>query len=144
MTDNSKENTFDFWQDHSTQFLEMALDASRRGRLEKADGYGTKKGVCGDTVEFFLDVKHNRIQSVVFEINGCLHTNACANTVAVLAENRKVEEAWDITPEQIAEYLITLPEDHFHCAELAVGAFYLSLADYQKSIGFSSRRTDIK
>jgi len=32
--------------------------------------------------------------------------------------------------------LETLPPDHFHCAELAVGAFYLALAhlrDNQKS-----------
>ncbi len=140
MTDTSDENTFDFWQDHSTRFLEMAMDASRRGRLEKADGYGTKKGICGDTVEFFLDIKHKKINSVTYDLNGCLHTNACANTVASLAEHRELDEAWDITPEQVADYLITLPPDHFHCAELAVGAFYLALADAQRKSGLPARR----
>ena len=140
MTETSGDKTFNFWQDHSTQFLEMALDASRRGRLEKANGYGKKTGVCGDTVEFFLEVKHSRITAVVYDLNGCLHTNACANTIATLAESKSVEEAWSISPEQIAEYLATLPRDHFHCAELAAGAFYLALADYQKSVGFPARR----
>jgi nitrogen fixation NifU-like protein len=32
----------------------------------------------------------------------------------------------------VADYLEPLPEDHFHCAELAVGAFYLALADSQR------------
>lgn len=140
MTDGSEKEPFNFWKDHSNQFLEMALGASKRGRLEKADGYGLKKGDCGDSVEFFLEVKHNRITSVVYDLNGCLHTNACANTITVLAEHKTVEEAWGITPEQIAEYLATLPQDHFHCAELAAGAFYLALADYQKTAGFPSRR----
>jgi nitrogen fixation NifU-like protein len=144
MMNSSGEETFNFWKDHSNQFLEMALDASRRGRLEKAAGYGTKKGECGDTVEFFLEVKHNRITAVVYDLNGCLHTNACANTVAALVENKTVEEAWNISPEQIAEYLVTLPSNHFHCAELAAGAFYLALADYQKSIGFPSRRPGLR
>lgn len=132
MTDFSKKGTFNFWADHSVRFLEMALDSSRRGRLEGADGYGIKQGVCGDTVEFFLDIRGTNINSITYDLNGCLHTNACANTVASMAENRAVDEAWSITPEQIAEYLITLPQDHFHCAELAVGAFYLALSDYQR------------
>jgi nitrogen fixation NifU-like protein len=33
----------------------------------------------------------------------------------------------------VADYLQTLPADHFHCAELAVGAFYKALADYQQN-----------
>jgi nitrogen fixation NifU-like protein len=28
----------------------------------------------------------------------------------------------------VADFLKTLPADHFHCAELAVGALYLALA----------------
>jgi nitrogen fixation NifU-like protein len=49
--------------------------------------------------------------------------------VAQLAEGKSEKQAWEITPEDISEYLETLPDDHFHCAELAVGAFYLALKD---------------
>ena len=46
-------------------------------------------------------MSHERIQSVSFQTNGCLNTNAWANTVAELAEVRKVEDAWEITAEDV-------------------------------------------
>ena len=70
------------------------------------------------------------IQSVAYQTNGCLHTNACANTVANLVEGKTINEAWEITPETVIDFLETLPAEHFHCAELAVGALYRALADY--------------
>jgi len=60
-----------------------------------------------------------------------LNTNACANTVARLGEGKSLEGAWEITPEMIIEYLETLPSHETHCAELAVGAFYLALSGYR-------------
>jgi nitrogen fixation protein NifU and related proteins len=53
--------------------------------------------------------------------------------VALPAEGKTREEAWEITPETVAEYHKTLPPDHAHCAELAVGALYLALSDFQKT-----------
>jgi len=64
--------------------------------------------------------------------NGCMNTNACANTAAELAEGRKVEDAWEITPDDLVAYLETLPSESTHCAELAVGAFYLALINWQE------------
>ena len=45
---------FDFWNDHSRRFFEMAFDVERRGRMENVDGHGVKTGDCGDSVEFSL------------------------------------------------------------------------------------------
>ena len=59
-------------------------------------------------------------------------TGDCANTVAELTEGKKVEAAWEITPENVIDYLETLPPENHHCAELAVGAFYLALSNYQE------------
>lgn len=125
------EKPFDFWQDHSSEFLTMAFSTNHRERISNPDGRGKKTGDCHDTVEMFVVVRSDKIESVSFDLDGCLHTNACANTVAHLAMGRSVEDAWEITPEAVADYLKTLPADHFHCAQLAVGAFYLALADYQ-------------
>ena len=49
-----------------------------------------------------------------------------------LTRGLTVEKAWEVNPEKVAAYLETLPEDHFHCAELSVGGFYLALSDFQK------------
>jgi nitrogen fixation protein NifU and related proteins len=122
-----------FWQDHSATFLEMAFRTDKYERVEKPDGYGSKTGICGDTVEMFISGSNGHIQTVSIMTHGCLNTNACANTVAIMAEGKTIEEAWEITPETISDYLKTLPSDHAHCAELAVGAFYLALSDLQKT-----------
>ncbi|KPJ78772.1 MAG: nitrogen fixation protein NifU [Deltaproteobacteria bacterium SG8_13] len=126
------EKTSDFWQDHSERYLEMAFRADRRGSIAHPDGYGKHTGECGDTVEIFLSVRDNRIESVMFQMNGCLNTSACANAVAQLAEGCVVAEAWEIRPETVIETLQTLPSDHYHCAELVVGAFYRALADHNE------------
>ncbi|PID74049.1 MAG: iron-sulfur cluster assembly scaffold protein [Desulfobacterales bacterium] len=115
------------WQDHSLQFLEMAFRTDKQCRLASPDGYGRNTGICGDTVEIFLRVADGRIKEVVYDIDGCMNTNAAANTIAFLGEGKPLPEAWHITAEMVASYLQTLPEDHFHCAELVAGAFYQAL-----------------
>ena len=123
----------DFWQEHSLHYLEMAFRTDRQERITQPDGYGKKTGVCGDTVEIFLSVNGDILNTVSFDVSGCMNTNACANTVAHLTEGKRLDEAWEITPEDVAGYLETLPEDHLHCAELAVGAFYLALSSSQET-----------
>ena len=126
------EQDFDFFQDHSRNFLEMALKTDRQEYMDRPDGYGKRTGVCGDTVEIFLKINRKKVAAVSYQVDGCINTNACCNTVVHMAEGRSVEEAWGITPEKIDAFLETLPPDHFHCAELAVGALYLALARYQE------------
>ena len=61
-----------------------------------------------------------------------MSTSACANTVAELIEGKHVESAWELTPEDVVKYLQTLPSENTHCAELAVGALYRALRNYQE------------
>ncbi|MDJ0831329.1 MAG: iron-sulfur cluster assembly scaffold protein [Desulfobacterales bacterium] len=126
------QNTSDFWQEHSLRFLEMAFRTDKRERLTDPDGYGKNTGDCGDTVEMFLKIRNGLIQAICFDTNGCLNTNACANGVAYLTEGRSLNDAWRLKPENVSQFLETLPPDHFHCAELAVGALYRALADYRE------------
>jgi len=123
------QQTKNFLQNHSLAYIEMSLSTDRIERLTHPDGYGKRTGDCGDTVEFFLTCKNNILESVSFDIDGCINTRACCNTVAKLIQGKTPESAWHISPEQVDRFLETLPKDHFHCAELAVGALYLALAD---------------
>ena len=130
---DAQKETADFWQDHSLIFLEMAFRNDRRERLDKPDGYGKKVGDCGDTVEFFITLDGETISSLSYDINGCLNTNACCNAVVSLIDGKSVDEAWEVTPEQVADTLQSLPQDHFHCAELVVGTLYLALANAREN-----------
>ncbi len=125
--------------EHSDRFKQMAANTERFGMLENPDGYGIKRGDCGDIVEVYLSVEAGQVSLVTFQIAGCLNTYACANTLSFLAEGRPVTECWEISPEHIIEYLETLPEDHHHCAELVVGTFYLALNNYSQKPGEPGR-----
>lgn len=121
----------DFWNRHSAQYLEMAFETAHKEVLHHPDGYGRRAGACGDVVAFYIKVTDNRLEHISFTTQGCLNTTACCNTVVALARGKTIEQAWEITPEHVKDFLITLPEDHEHCAQLAVGGFYLALSDYQ-------------
>jgi len=127
-----EEKTFNFLQEHSLKYLEMALRTDRLEKMENPDGHAKRMGDCGDTVELFLSIRENIIGDLSFLVNGCMNTTACCNTVAHLVEGKRVEDAWDITPEAVISFLETLPPNHRHCAELAVGALYLALSNYQE------------
>ena len=116
----------------SAHYVEMATQMDKRRIIKDPDGYGKRTGECGDTVEMFLIVRKNSIHSVSFITDGCINTHACANCVAFLAEGKSMAEAWEITPEKVIDFLETLPEENIHCAELAVGAFYLALVNFQE------------
>lgn len=117
-------------ENHSTHYIEMAFRQDRRMRLADPDGYGKRTGECGDTIEFFLQVRDGRIFQAMFDTDGCMNTTACANTVSVLIEGKTVEEAWELTEYDVIDYLQTLPPAEHHCAQLATGAFYHALSNY--------------
>ena len=96
-------NKFDFWQGHSLHYLEMAFRNDRRQRVAHPDGYGKRIGECGDTVEMYLSIGNGRIRSVSYETNGCMNTNACANTVAdwrITSFNRAAEKITGIKKDE--------------------------------------------
>ena len=105
--------------------------AYRTDKQELKDNHpymGKNKGDCGDMVEMYLDISENFIiQNITYYVEGCLNTNACANSICFLAEGKHVEEAWEITPGTVIDFLETLPPANHHCAELAVGALYKAL-----------------
>lgn len=123
---------FNYWQDHSERFLMMANLWERRTATENPDGIGKKTGDCGDTITIYLVVKDGMVEQLTYELEGCMNTNACVNALAGMIEGKPMECGWNVTPTEVIDFLQTLPEDHHHCAELAVGTLYLALADCAK------------
>lgn len=126
------QNPEDSLPEHTQIFLEMAFRTDRQKNLAHPSGVGQNVGTCRDQIEIYLAINGGIVQEVAYTLDGCLNTNACANAVAEMVEGHTVTAAWALKPEMVAEFLQSLPADHFHCAELAVGAFYKALADYQQ------------
>ena len=72
--------------------------------------------------------------SILFDLNFAMATPnnyKPLEKLVKMAEKKRIEDAWEITPEAVAGYLKTLPSDEIHCSELAVGAFYLALRNIE-------------
>jgi nitrogen fixation NifU-like protein len=125
--------TIDFWQNQSLPFLEMALRTDKREILRNADGYAKTARECGDTVEIFLIVRNGRIHSASFETDGCLFAVVCANAAVHLVQGKTLLEGLALSPENIVDYLETLPPDEYHCAEQAIQVLRLAIADAREN-----------
>ncbi len=115
----------------SAQMIEEASHPDYIGRMEQPDAYGQSMGWCGDMMEFYLRLDGARIEAVKFMTSGCGPTIACGNVLARMIEGLTFDEAEAILSEQIVEALGGLPEEHVHCAELAVSTFQNAMFNWR-------------
>ena len=87
-------------------------------------------GPCGDTMVFSLIIREDEIEDIRVYTEGCPATKMCALETAKQALNKTTYEALGISPKQIMDLLKDLPEDHKHCAILAVSTLYRAIANY--------------
>ncbi len=128
---HKKDRAQDFWNDHSLEFLEMAMKRDFQESVQSCDGYGKRTRSCGDTLEFFVMVTDRKVASISYDVQGCLYSHACANTVIKFARGKLIDTAREIIKEDIVSYLKTLPEEEEHCAVHALAAFNSALDDYE-------------
>lgn len=100
--------------------LDHGTNPVYRGILDCTDGYAKLTGPCGDTDEIFLRIHEGRVKEVRFTTDGCLFTTAACDALARLTAEKSLEECRLIDQQMILDYLETMPEDHYHCALLAV------------------------
>lgn len=90
------------------------------GVLDKPDAQGHFLGSCGDRMQIDLRVHDGKIQEAKFLADGCGATIACGSMITKMACEKTLDEASIITQSELLVALDGLPEDHIHCADLAV------------------------
>lgn len=88
--------------------------------LGNPDAASSAVGGCGDRLTVQIQVEGDCIKDIRALPNGCVYTVACASALCGLAAGRSISQALELQPEMVAEKLGGLPEDHLHCARLAV------------------------
>ncbi|MBY9008558.1 MAG: iron-sulfur cluster assembly scaffold protein [Candidatus Lokiarchaeota archaeon] len=91
----------------------------------------TYEGTCGDTMSFYLKIKNNIIEKANFLTDGCGASVATGCQTTLLIENKSLSDAQKLKPEDIEAALNGLPEDHKHCAELAIRTLKRAIEDYK-------------
>jgi len=120
----------------SDRFIDHANQPRNMGTLDNADGAARGVGTCGDIITVFLSIRNHFITDIRQNPQGCTYTVACGSALSELVKGKRLPAALEITPEDVAKELGGLPEDHMHCAALAVNTLGEAIDDfYQKAWG---------
>lgn len=122
------------------QFFRFAEQSRNIGSLDNPSGRGSAIGQCGDSINIFLRIDNGTIADVKVLPNGCVYTQVCASAVSELAKGLTPDRALELEPEDVVKVLGGLPEDHLHCARLAVNTLGDAIADYYKKISESGSK----
>jgi nitrogen fixation NifU-like protein len=123
---------------YSEKVLEHFMNPRNVGTIEGADGYG-KVGnpVCGDLMEMYIKVEDDVITDIKFKTFGCGSAIATSSMVTEMAKGMKVDEAFRITRDDVANELDGLPPKKMHCSNLAADALQAAIKDYKSKKGKS-------
>jgi len=119
---------------YSENFKDEFLRPENIGRIKDSDSYVSITGVCGDTLEIYLVVRDGKISDIRFMTDGCGAAITCASYVTRTAKGKSLEEALRIKPEDVDKYFEGLPEEHKHCAKLAVIILTAAIEKYQSKL----------
>jgi nitrogen fixation protein NifU and related proteins len=116
------------------QFLCLARQPKNVGFVVNPSGKGSAVGQCGDSIEVSLRIDMGTIVDIKVLPRGCVYTLVCASAMSELAMGRDLDGALEMEPQDVVNALGGLPEDHFHCARLAVNTLGEAIADYYQKV----------
>jgi nitrogen fixation NifU-like protein len=105
---------------YSQKVIEEYYNPKNLGRMSDPDAVGIVQGWCGDTMEIYLRMNSSQIEEATFMTDGCGPTMACGSKLTTMVRGMSLDQASEITPENLIAALDGLPEESVHCAELAV------------------------
>lgn len=89
--------------------------------------------ICGDQMKMFLkiDPKTDKITDIRWKTYGCASAIASTSALSELAKGKTLDEALNITAEDIDNYLGKLPKHKFHCSILGHDALRDAIENYR-------------
>ena len=107
----------------SPQYIDHFTKPRGVGECEDPDSCSEvehKGGGCFDRIKLTLEIEDERISKTRFLARACSGTIAACSAICEKTEGMKVEDAKNISADDIAEHLGGVPEKKQHSVELAV------------------------
>ncbi len=119
--------------DYSEKVMDHFANPRNCRKIEDADGVGTVGNpTCGDLMTIYIKVDDDKITDISFQTFGCGAAIATSSMITEIAVGKTIEEALNITRNDVASELDGLPPIKMHCSNLAADGLRAAIEDYQK------------
>ena len=98
-----------------------------------------RDGPKGYFLGLYLKIENEKIIKANFVTDGCGVMVATGSQTTILIENKSINYAENLKPDDIDEALMGLPEEEKHCALLAIKTLKNLITKYKKKINLDSK-----
>ncbi len=106
---------------YSVELLHHFQNPRNAGEVAAPDAFARLENpACGDILELTLKLDGRRVSDIRFRAKGCVPAMACGSAITELIKGKNVEEARQVSREELVRKVGGLPQASAHASHLAM------------------------
>ena len=119
---------------YSEKVMDHFANPRNCNKMEDPDGVGTVGNpTCGDLMTIYIKVDDDVITDISFQTFGCGAAIATSSMITEIAVGKTLDEALNISRNDVAEELDGLPPVKMHCSNLAADGLKAAIENYYET-----------